>query len=214
MRALSRAKNVILLELRAKKLQSNVAGNQTTNVTIIQAQPKNPQILEFQGGNTGGGDEGKPCQQIKIGKSTGGITPGADKLVGGSQVNDCLYGRGGNDWLIGDGGNDQLFGEDGNDKLEGGDGSDLADGGDGNDDVLGGAQNDILYGGTGNDGVYGFEGDEKLSGGPGNDVLVDVHGGADQFICGAGIDKIYGYKQSEGDTKDDCEQILEVIPPN
>ena len=84
--------------------------------------------------------------RLRLVKRTGGITPGADKLIGGSQVNDCLYGRGGNDWLIGDGGNDQLFGEDGNDKLEGGDGSDLADGGDGNDDVLGGAQNDILYG--------------------------------------------------------------------
>ena len=58
----------ILLGTQGQKVQSNVAGNQTTNVTIIQAQPKNPQILEFQGGNTGGGDEGKPCQQIKIGK--------------------------------------------------------------------------------------------------------------------------------------------------
>jgi Ca2+-binding RTX toxin-like protein len=69
-------------------------------------------------------------------------TAGDDRLIGQSDINDAMSGRGGDD---------QLFGLSGNDLLDGGIGRDQLFGGAGDDILIGGPGGDLLVGGEGAD---------------------------------------------------------------
>lgn len=127
---------------------------------------------------------------------------GVDKLKGGVGF-DVLAGGDGNDSLNGEADDDVLEGGTGNDNLSGGTGSDDLDGGTDNDRLDGGAGDDSLEGGDGNDNLAGGDGADALHGGAGNDVenggggdddfQAGDDGGNDQFVGGAGADRVdYG----------------------
>ncbi|MCB4820311.1 M10 family metallopeptidase C-terminal domain-containing protein [Roseicella aerolata] len=75
----------------------------------------------------------------------------AGEVIGGTTVQDHMYGYGGNDILYGYAGNDYMYGQGGNDLLYGHAGNDYLDGGDGNDTLIGGEGADGLTGGKGAD---------------------------------------------------------------
>ncbi|MCD8455313.1 calcium-binding protein [Xylella taiwanensis] len=108
-------------------------------------------------------------------------------IVGYNDGNNRIYGLDGNDEIYGGALADTLYGGNGNDVLSGGSGADLLDGGTGNDTLHGDAGNDILDGGTGND---------VLDGGSGNDTY--------RFASGAGVDRIYDYDTTAGNTDVVC----------
>jgi Ca2+-binding RTX toxin-like protein len=116
----------------------------------------------------------------------------------GLQDNDVLIGHSGDDIINGDEGDDKILGNAGDDILEGNLGDDKIDGG-GRDDVLiGGDNDDILSGEDGNDKLFGWFGNDIMKGGP----------GANQFICGEGIDTVLDYNPADGDViSNDCEIV-------
>ena len=128
--------------------------------------------------------------------------------IGGTDLNDSLFGtayadeihgRFGDDLLSGGGGDDLLFGEQGNDSLFGGVGNDRLDGGTGNDTMVGGAGADAFVGGGGIDTVSYASASTAVSihvGGTG--AIGDAQG--DTF---SDIDKIVGSGHSDTLVADD-----------
>ena len=96
----------------------------------------------------------------------GGNLPG---IIGGTDGNDTLDGRGGDDLLFGGKGKDVLIGGEGNDRL---------DGGAGRDTLIGGPGDDWLTGGHGRD-TFVFAPQALDNPNPGNDVVTDFHFGQD-----------------------------------
>lgn len=72
----------------------------------------------------------------------------------------------------------------------------------GNDKITGGDENDDIRGGDGNDQIHGGFGRDDLYGGAGADTFhySDMDDSFDEF--GYGVDKIFGFSQSEGDKID------------
>ena len=147
--------------------------------------------------------------------------PGNDRLDGGSSGGDLLAGLGGDDILIGGAGDDLLEGGPGNDVIDAGDAQvgDISDGGSGNDwltcdncnliipSQLGESGDDFIQagraidtltmGGEGNDWLEGLGGDDvQISGDDnvqgGTNFSVQITGGNDVVIGGAGFDTSFG----------------------
>ena len=107
----------------------------------------------------------------------------------GLQDNDILSGRGGDDIVKANDGDDKILGYAGDDVLQGDSGDDKIDGG---------GRNDVLKGEDGDDILYGVTG---------NDIMRRGHG-ANEFICGDGIDTILDYNPAQGDIiSNDCEIV-------
>jgi cysteinyl-tRNA synthetase, unknown class len=128
------------------------------------------------------------------------VDTAAADVIGGSDGDDRIEGRGGADILAGGKGDDRMIGLSGNDQLVGGDGDDRLSGGRGFDRLSGGEGDDRLNGGSGNDRLRGDGGRDDLNGGSGADLL---SGGAnfDTFTfntaLGAGnVDTIVGYRST------------------
>ena len=98
--------------------------------------------------------------------ATGTIGGDAGGIIGGTEQDDTLDGRGGDDLLFGGQGRDILLGGTGNDRIDGGLGRDILDGG---------AGNDMLTGGSGQD-TFVFR-PTAADGGPGHDVILDFSNG-------------------------------------
>lgn len=133
---------------------------------------------------------------------------GNDVIIGGNG-DDIGEGGDGDDILVAGQGNDNMQGEGGNDYLFGGGGEDILTGNQGNDVVAGGTGNDRLVGADGNDMVIGGRDDGRISLDAQGNVTgvvtgdtVEGNGGADAFIwqAGDGVDLIYDFNPSEGDT--------------
>lgn len=64
--------------------------------------------------------------------------------------------------------------------------------------MIGGDGDDILSGEDGNDRLYGVIGNDIMRGGP----------GANEFICGDGVDTVLDYSPAKGDIiSNDCEVV-------
>jgi Ca2+-binding RTX toxin-like protein len=108
---------------------------------------------------------------------------GPDTLSGGNQSSTTFFAGGGDD---------SVYAGSGDDVLHGGDGADRLFGGLGNDQVLGEGGADAANGGPG---------DDVIDGGAGNDDLErcaqcasgqdDAGGGADSYVGGPGVDKLW-----------------------
>ena len=124
----------------------------------------------------------------------------ADDVIGGSMVEDAIFGYGGDDRLQGTGVGDFLFGGAGDDTLEA-DAGNEAFGGVGDDSIvvfsdagavgMGGAGADTLQGARGDDHLDGGGGGDSLRGGAGDDTLLG-DGGRDTLIGGDGADRMTG----------------------
>ena len=126
-----------------------------------------------------------------VGTILADICQGTDhsETILGLQDNDILSGRGGDDIVKGNNGDDKILGYAGDDVLQGDSGDDKIDGG---------GRNDVLIGGDGDDILYGVTGNDIMRGGP----------GANEFICGDGIDTILDYNPAQGDIiSNDCEIV-------
>ena len=135
-----------------------------------------------------------------IGTILADICQGTDhsETILGLQDNDVLSGNGGDDIIEGGDGDDKIFGNAGDDLLQGNIGDDKIDGGGRNDVLIGGEGDDILSGEEGDDILYGVIGNDIMRGGP----------GANEFICGEGIDTILDYNPAQGDViSNDCEVV-------
>ncbi|WP_427501728.1 calcium-binding protein (plasmid) [Methylomonas sp. MED-D] len=110
------------------------------------------------------------------------VTPAANMVLTGTELNDSLAGKSGYDLLSGLGGDDVLSGNYGEDTLEGGSG---------NDTLNGGTDGDVLLGGSGNDYLNGGLDSDLLVGGDGND-LYEIDDVDDEVIenSGEGVDTI------------------------
>jgi Ca2+-binding RTX toxin-like protein len=133
------------------------------------------------------------------GQSVYNGTPGADRVVGGTD-SDTIWGGAGNDVIDGGGGNDVIFGGAGNDIITDASGANILAGGPGNDAVAGGTGNDLILGGDGQDFTNGGGGDNETFGGPGNDFVIAGQGantvfggpGDDWMQGGPGVDVFHG----------------------
>jgi Ca2+-binding RTX toxin-like protein len=135
-----------------------------------------------------------------VGTVLADICQGTDRseTVLGLQDNDILSGHGGDDIVEGNEGDDKVLGNAGDDVLQGNVGDDKIDGGGRNDVLIGGEGDDILSGEDGDDTLYGVIGNDVMRGGP----------GANEFICGDGVDTVLDYKPSQGDViSNDCEIV-------
>jgi Ca2+-binding RTX toxin-like protein len=138
-----------------------------------------------------------------IGTLFADICQGTDhsETILGLQDNDVLIGNGGDDIVMGGEGHDKIFGNAGDDVLQGDIGDDKIDGGGRNDALVGGDGDDILSGEDGNDKLYGVIGNDIMRGGP----------GANEFICGDGVDTVLDYNPAKGDIiSNDCEIVNTV----
>ncbi|MEP3889307.1 MAG: hypothetical protein ABJN69_02500 [Hellea sp.] len=166
--------------------------------------------LSLVSGGTAGDAAGDTFANIE-----GAVGSNFNDAIGGSSVDNTLFGLGGNDRLFGLDGNDTLIGGDGNDQLWGGAGADRMLGGTGTDSVYyitaaAGIALSLATGGTGgeaagdsfgsieqvfatnfNDVVVGLGGDETFYGMDGNDILSGAAGN-DTLIGGDGNDTLYG----------------------
>lgn len=93
-----------------------------------------------------------------------------NRLFGGTNASDKLYGSSSFDSISGMDGNDRLFGFEGEDTLHGNAGADTLYGGDDVDYLYGDTLNDELQGDLGDDYLDGGDGDDTLTGGDGNDT--------------------------------------------
>jgi Ca2+-binding RTX toxin-like protein len=135
-----------------------------------------------------------------IGTAFADVCQGTDhsETILGLQDNDILSGNGGDDIVEGNEGDDKIMGNAGDDVLQGNEGDDKIDGGGRNDVLIGGDGDDILSGEDGNDILYGVIGNDIMRGGP----------GANEFVCGDGVDTILDYNPAQGDIiSNDCEII-------
>ena len=138
-----------------------------------------------------------------VGTILADICQGTDhsETILGLQDNDILSGSGGDDIVKGNDGDDKILGHAGDDVLQGDSGDDKIDGGGRNDVLIGGDGDDILSGEDGDDILYGVTGNDIMRGGP----------GANEFICGDGIDTILDYNPAQGDIiSNDCEIVGEI----
>jgi Ca2+-binding RTX toxin-like protein len=129
----------------------------------------------------------------------------------GLQDNDILSGHGGDDIIQGNEGDDKILGNAGDDVLQGSRGDDKIDGGGRNDILIGGGagggRNDIQIGGGDDDILSGEDGNDVLYGVTGNDMMRGGLG-ANEFICGDGIDTVLDYNPAKGDIiSNDCEIV-------
>jgi fimbrial isopeptide formation D2 family protein/uncharacterized repeat protein (TIGR01451 family) len=171
------------------------------------------------------GLDGDDCLQGNDGDDAVFGSNGNDKAQGG-RGNDNVHGNAGNDVLYGGDGDDVIEGGDDNDWEEGGAGNDnmqgeLGDdtmfGGSGNDSMTGNEGDDIVIGGAGNDDIRGSIGNDTMAGGTDTGTIRLVAGaftnvvigdsvqgdaGADSYVYqrGDGVDLLYSFKPSEGDT--------------
>lgn len=101
--------------------------------------------------------------------------------IDGELGDDVIYGSPGPDRLSGGGdGEDRIYGYGGDDHLWGGFRSDRLDGGSGNDTISGGTGRDRLIGGSGNDTFYAFDHwRDRVEGGHGSDRAT-IDGGRDR----------------------------------
>ena len=121
-----------------------------------------------------------------------------DDIILGTFNPDIIFGKGGDDAIQGREATDTLYGNAGNDNLQGGTSPDILFGGDGNDFIAGGFEDDFLCGGNGDYKLYAQSGDDILVGGSGKDY----------FDCGDGVDLVWDFHPSEGDTMTvDCEDV-------
>ena len=135
-----------------------------------------------------------------IGTILADVCQGSDRgeTILGLQDNDVLSGNGGDDIVEGDEGDDKIFGNAGDDVLQGNIGNDKIDGGGRNDILIGGDEDDILSGEDGDDILYGVIGNDIMRGGT----------GANEFVCGEGVDTVLDYNPSQGDViSNDCEIV-------
>jgi Ca2+-binding RTX toxin-like protein len=135
-----------------------------------------------------------------IGTILADVCRGTDRgeTILGLQDNDVLSGEGGDDVVLGGEGNDKIFGNAGDDLLQG----NLED-----DKIDGGGRNDVLIGGDGDDILSGEDGDDRLFGDVGNDILRGG-AGANEFVCGDGVDTVLDYNPAQGDViSSDCEIV-------
>ncbi len=140
----------------------------------------------------------------------------------GTDNSETIIGLQDNDVLSGEGGDDIIQGNEGDDKILGNAGDDLLQGNEEDDKIDGGGRNDVLVGGGGDDILSGEDGDDKLYGEASNIVLrgIDIlqgndilkgGPGADEFVCGGGVDTVLDYNPNEGDTiSSDCENVNTV----
>jgi Ca2+-binding RTX toxin-like protein len=110
-------------------------------------------------------------------------------VIGGSNLDDVIYGYAGDDQISGAGGENVLYG------------------GDGNDLVYGGSnEGDKLYGDVGDDWLFNGKGDDKLYGGDGFDIVsydgrlspVKVNLGQDKVKAKIGFNEVDKLKGIEG----------------
>ena len=128
----------------------------------------------------------------------------------GTEHSETILGLQDNDILSGSGGDDIVKGNDGDDKILGHAGDDVLQGDSGDDKIDGGGRNDVLIGGDGDDILSGEDGDDILYGVTGNDIMRGGPG-ANEFICGDGIDTILDYNPAQGDIiSNDCEIAGEI----
>jgi Ca2+-binding RTX toxin-like protein len=141
--------------------------------------------------------------RLMVGTIFADICEGTDhsETILGLQDNDVLSGEGGDDIIQGNEGNDKIYGNAGDDLLQGNMGDDKIDGGGRNDVLVGGDGDDILSGEDGNDKLFGEIGNDIMRGGP----------GANEFVCGDGVDTVLDYNPNKGDTiSSDCEVVNTV----
>jgi Ca2+-binding RTX toxin-like protein len=125
----------------------------------------------------------------------------------GTQHSETILGLQDNDVLSGEGGDDIVLGGEGDDKIFGNAGDDLLQGNLEDDKIDGGGRNDVLIGGDGDDILSGEDGDDRLFGDVGNDILRGG-AGANEFICGDGVDTVLDYNPAKGDViSNDCEIV-------
>jgi Ca2+-binding RTX toxin-like protein len=68
-------------------------------------------------------------------------------------------------------------------------------------------RNDVIIGGDGDDILSGEDGDDRLFGDIGNDILKGG-AGANEFVCGDGVDTVLNYNPAQGDViSNDCEIV-------
>ncbi|WP_373354852.1 matrixin family metalloprotease [Pseudoroseicyclus sp. CXY001] len=113
-----------------------------------------------------------------------------DKL-GGSHLNDWIYGRAGKDAIETGDGKDRAFGGAGADVIDLGDGDDSAYGSSGDDVITAGNGKDFVAGGADNDTLEGGGQDDSVQGNFGNDLL-SGNGGNDTMHGGGGHDSLFG----------------------
>jgi Ca2+-binding RTX toxin-like protein len=172
-----------------------------------------PNILVWSSDNNGNGksrqlESLRTCTTERNGDINGPIimgTPQEDTCIGTDRsetiivlADDTAYGNGGDDIIMGNLDDDKIFGNGGEDLLQG----DFGD-----DTIHGGGLNDVLIGGEGDDILSGQDGNDKLYGDLGNDILKGGSG-ANDFICGDGVDTVLDYDPAKGDTiSNDCEIV-------
>jgi Ca2+-binding RTX toxin-like protein len=125
----------------------------------------------------------------------------------GTQWSETILGLQDNDVLSGEAGDDIVLGGEGDDKIFGNAGDDLLQGNLEDDKIDGGGRNDVLIGGDGDDILSGEDGDDRLFGDVGNDILRGG-AGANEFVCGDGVDTVLDYNPAKGDViSNDCEIV-------
>jgi hypothetical protein len=82
--------------------------------------------------------------------------------------------------------------------------------GNGSKTINGTAGADMIFGQNGNDALNGLDGNDLLCGGRGNDTFTGGDG-ADHFGGGQGTDTVTDFTPSQGDTKDNTEEVPEVV---
>lgn len=118
------------------------------------------------------------------------LCKGLVPTIGGTDLDDSIYGSDGPDVIVTFRGDDTVYA---------GDGNDVVCAGKGDDTVFGEGGNDDLFGQGGDDELYGDDGNDVLKGGPGKDTLA---GGIDKDVCigGGGSDSAFS----------SCEKIRKV----
>jgi Ca2+-binding RTX toxin-like protein len=146
--------------------------------------------------------------------------PASAANIGGSHLDDVLYGTSYADTIEGFEGNDSLYGYAGADYIYGGSGYDYLDGADGRDRLYGGTYGDYLAGGGGPDRLFGGDasdtlvpgfGPDAVRGGYGDDYFyVYADGNADLIKCGPGYDTVYYDSTDPGDEFYGCDNFIAV----
>lgn len=140
-----------------------------------------------------------------------------DITIGGSQLDDIIYGGSGNDVLSGARGRDTVNGGEGNDTVRGNEGDDFLLGGAGDDYVRGDRGSDLIAGQDGDDRIHGGDEADFIYGEAGADALFGDAGddylygelGADRLTGGAGAD-VFGFAPVNGQTQDpDADTIVD-----
>lgn len=142
-----------------------------------------------------------------------------DIAIGGSQLDDIIYGGSGNDTLSGARGRDTINGGVGNDSVRGNEGDDFLLGGLGNDLIRGDRGSDLITGQEGDDRIHGGEDADYLYGdfgaddifGDAGDDYISGEGGVDRLTGGAGAD-VFGFEPITGQARDlDRDTIVDFV---